>query len=454
MNACTIIARNYLPHARVLAESFLAHHPHGTFTALVIDDPGNGDLAGEPFAVLSPYDIGLERDEVHRMAFIYDVKEFATSVKPALLAHLLKTADEVAYFDPDIEVFAALDDIGELARAHGIVLTPHTTTPLPRDELLPSEEMLLKAGIYNLGFIAVGQRALPFLDWWGQRLRRDCLVAVEDGVFVDQRWVDFVPALFEHVIARDTTCNVAYWNLSYRELTRNGEGWEVDGRPLRFFHYSGFSPDRMNLLSAHMGSTPRILLADQPELRMLCDAYADSLRKHGFGAVADEGYRFDMLPNGLAIDGSVRRDVRQALLTAERAAEPTPPDPFDATSVDGFLDWLGEPVGAAEIPRYLDAIYRRRGDLRHTFPDVAGSDHRGTSSGRRPSAATTATSHGRFSSEHSRTGRRTRGAPKTLSARSPSATGGSRLSRAATAGCGLARGASLARSPRRPRLHP
>ncbi len=38
LNACTIIACNYLPFARVLSESFRAHHPEGQFTILLVDD--------------------------------------------------------------------------------------------------------------------------------------------------------------------------------------------------------------------------------------------------------------------------------------------------------------------------------------------------------------------------------------------------------------------------------
>ena len=38
LSACTIIACNYLPYARVLADSFFANHPDGTFTVLIIDD--------------------------------------------------------------------------------------------------------------------------------------------------------------------------------------------------------------------------------------------------------------------------------------------------------------------------------------------------------------------------------------------------------------------------------
>src|SRR5205085_8462934 len=103
VNACTIIARNYLPYARVLAESFLEHHPRGRFTTLVLDlGPGESLESGEAFKSIGPYDIGIEPREVDRMAMIYDVKELATAVKPALLQTLLATGDHAVYFDPDI----------------------------------------------------------------------------------------------------------------------------------------------------------------------------------------------------------------------------------------------------------------------------------------------------------------------------------------------------------------
>jgi hypothetical protein len=38
VDVCTIIAKNYVAHARVLARSFAAQHPGGGFRVLVIDD--------------------------------------------------------------------------------------------------------------------------------------------------------------------------------------------------------------------------------------------------------------------------------------------------------------------------------------------------------------------------------------------------------------------------------
>ncbi len=84
--ACTIIARNYLPAARVLATSFLAHNPGGRFFVLVLDDPmGEIDPAHEPFEVLGLADLDIERSDLDEMAAAYSVMEFATAVKPWLL---------------------------------------------------------------------------------------------------------------------------------------------------------------------------------------------------------------------------------------------------------------------------------------------------------------------------------------------------------------------------------
>ena len=82
VNACTIVARNYLAHARVLAASFLAHHPDGTFTLLLVDDEQRTfDESGELFRCLRLSDIGLEPTAITRLAALYDVTELATAVK-------------------------------------------------------------------------------------------------------------------------------------------------------------------------------------------------------------------------------------------------------------------------------------------------------------------------------------------------------------------------------------
>src|SRR4029450_551362 len=193
LTVCTIIARNYLPYARVLADSFFAHHPDGTFTVLIIDDEARQFASEDPrieWRRLS--DLGIERAEIHRLAAIYDVVELATAVKPRLLLRLLEEGrDSIVYLDPDILICDSLADLGPLARRHGIVLTPHTLQPFPRDGRRVDGLFVLAAGVYNLGFLAVGGNALAFLGWWWQSTRREALNNVARMMFTDQRWIDF-----------------------------------------------------------------------------------------------------------------------------------------------------------------------------------------------------------------------------------------------------------------------
>jgi glycosyltransferase involved in cell wall biosynthesis/2-polyprenyl-3-methyl-5-hydroxy-6-metoxy-1,4-benzoquinol methylase len=381
LNACTIIARNYIAHARVLARSFRRHHPDGRFTVLVIDgtQPFPRE-SGDDFDVMVPTETGLGELELHRMAVIYDLMELATAVKPYFLKALLeRDGDHVVYFDPDIEIFLPLDDIRELARQHSIVLTPHTLDPLPHDRREPGEVTLLIAGMFNLGFIAVGKGAGEFLDWWAERLTRAGHVDPGHGQFVDQRWVDFVPSLFEHAVLRDPGCNVAHWNLQTRRFERVGDEYHVNGAPLRFFHFSGYDPEKPHLLSKFLGPEPSILLSEEPALTQICSEYGAKLLASGYLDVKEEPYGFDSLPNGLPMTKRMRRLYRRALEEAERQGGEMPPDPFDPDEADRFVDWLNEPSHpeAPSLTRYLVELHAERPDLWRRFPDLRWADRDG-----------------------------------------------------------------------------
>src|SRR5918998_3044730 len=156
MHVCTIIAKNYLAFARVLGRSLAENAPGVRFSVLVIDaHEGYIGPSREPFELITPAD--LELPEFGRMAAMYDVLELSTAVKPWLLRRLLARADggSVVYLDPDIEIFSPLDELDERIREHGLVLTPHATAPMPRDGRRPTEQDILIAGAFNLGFIGL-----------------------------------------------------------------------------------------------------------------------------------------------------------------------------------------------------------------------------------------------------------------------------------------------------------
>jgi glycosyltransferase involved in cell wall biosynthesis/SAM-dependent methyltransferase len=373
LNICTIIARNYAAHARVLAKSFAATHPDAKCSVLVIDEPeGHLDPANEPFELMRIDEIGLPDPE--RMAAVYDVVELSTAVKPWLLRHLLDRDDDgvVAYLDPDIRVESSLAEIDSRAREHGGVLTPHLTSPLPRDGRKPREEDIMIAGSYNLGFIALGadgEVAGPLLEWWSERLENECLIDPGNGLFVDQRWIDLAPGMWPQLsILRNPAYNVAYWNLPYRQLEIDGDGYLVDGEPLRFFHFSGYDPRRPNELSKHQN---RIKLRDDPALSRICDEYGKELREAGFEQASTWSYGWSEAANGLKLDRIARGLFREAVDTG-RLSDSVFAGPGAAT----FTEYLTATIhgsDAAAINRYATALWESRQDLRDVFPDIEGA---------------------------------------------------------------------------------
>lgn len=375
LSFCTIIASNYWAQARVLARSLRRHHPESCLTVLIVDgeaDEENPMQDNVGIAVLYPQDLGISTREFHSMATMYEVSELCTAMKPWLLKHLLDTGStSAAYLDPDIEVFAPFDYVGPLAEEHGIVLTPHTLEPRASDGLAPSEIDILRAGAFNLGFIGVGgSEANSFLEWWAKRLLFDCLVDVEPGLFVDQKWIDLVPSYFGYHTLRDPGLNVAYWNADQRTLVPTEGGYEVAGGPLRFFHFSGFRPERPDRLTSYW-SNLRVELHQNPCLVDLCQGYSAHLMSEGYEDCSLQPYRFDQSSGGLKLDSVIRRLYREAVLSAGQGYEELPPDPFDPDGGHAFYEWLtASSRETPRISRYLRHFYQERPDLVAAFPNL------------------------------------------------------------------------------------
>ncbi|MDT3388839.1 MAG: hypothetical protein LIR46_13950, partial [Bacteroidota bacterium] len=107
------------------------------------------------------------------MAFKYDLTEFCTSVKPGCMQYLFKQGYEnVIYMDPDIFVFAPLDEIFVKLQDYDVVLTPQIAG-IHEDYTgeLPEWAMNVN-GVFNLGFCAMRQSNISnnILRWWHKRL--------------------------------------------------------------------------------------------------------------------------------------------------------------------------------------------------------------------------------------------------------------------------------------------
>ncbi len=370
----TIIAKNYLAHARVLMSSLRQANPElDRYVVLTdrIDD--YFEPAQEDFELIRSEELGIPNSPWFH--FKYSLIELGTAVKPFAFQYLFdrKIYSKVLFFDPDIYVYSPLTHLSELLDKHQIILTPHLTSAL-NDSLRPSELDILRTGTYNLGFIGLtnGSEALRMVDWWRTRLYDNCVVDLPRGLFVDQRWIDLVPGLFSGVcVVRNSAYNVAYWNLNDRHIQRTGEYWTIHDERLCFFHFSGFDPRRPDELSRFQN---RYTTADLKEVRTILREYAGRLLDSGYATCIGWPYAFGRFENGITIPDPIRPAHVEGLQL------PQVENPFSVASFETLRKLWNEPVddshAAPSVTRLAYRIYRSRQDAQAAFPDILGRDRR------------------------------------------------------------------------------
>jgi glycosyltransferase involved in cell wall biosynthesis len=337
--AVTVITRGRLPAAKVLADTYRGHHPGHDFVIMVVDETTDEGFAGSDWLV-------IDRDEYLRMATCFDADGLVGAVLPLVLRQMLARYEVVVYLDPETQVLAPFSDITGLAASRDIVLALRSLEPVPQDGLEPSD-----AESFDQGFVAVGQGAKPFLDFWAERTK-PCF--------------DLVPGLFSYEPTRDPGMAVAYWNLHERQLAGD-ETVTAGGSPLRFMHFDGYDPRKPWLLSTHCETRPRVRISGDPRLRTLCDAYRNLL-----GDTEPEPYAYDRMPDGTPITERMRELFR----TADE-----PPHPFGEDQGKAFRQWLCEPASPMErnagLNRLVMHIWHSRPDLRIAFRRPFNDDNAG-----------------------------------------------------------------------------
>lgn len=303
----TSFNKAYAAQALLMAESLRqVYGKRAWLVALLVDElaPGEEDYFGA-FDEILPAD-ALEIPHFRSWMFGHTVVEAATAVKPFALRHLLDRFDQVTYLDPDICVYAPLDEAFG-ADGWSALLTPHQVQPAATRWVIESTELeSLQYGVYNLGFLSVratseGRR---IADWWSERCYDYCIADLGRGLFTDQKLFDLAPALFDGVrVLRHPGYNVASWNLRERDVQLQADGVTVNGMPLRFCHFTK---------ATHIGAQAMERMAPSgslfPELFYSYLARLEEKKLELAGLTTDWAYgTFD---NGEAVEGTLRAAFR------------------------------------------------------------------------------------------------------------------------------------------------
>ena len=368
----SICAKNYLPYARTLHRSLMEQYRDVRFY-LVLADRADGhlDLDGEEFPVLEARSLGI--DDFDGMSFRYDITELNTAIKPSCFTFLFERYghDAMIYLDPDIYVVNQMEEIRDcFAEGAEMILTPHICSPI-EDEYLPNDFTMLQSGIYNLGFLALANtdQVRGLLHWWAARLRHDCRMDPDQGLHVDQKWMDLSPAFVEQTkILHHEGYNVAYWNLMHREVRRASGCWFVNESPLIFFHFSGAELSNPNVLSKHQNRFDSRNIGD---LRELLREYRAKVTECGLVDFSDLPYAYDYSIDGNRIHSLVRRMYREEMEPSEQQENPW------HTAVEFCNTAALETTDDRQllITRIMHRIWRERTDLQQAF-DLNTSDGR------------------------------------------------------------------------------
>lgn len=363
----TIVSKNYLHFARTLMQSVKDVHPEWDRHVLLVDEVrGDFDPTAEDFKVTGVRELSLP--EMDKFLFRYTILELNTAVKPWMLEWLLDTGyDRVVYIDPDIYLYRPMREVEEaLSAGNLMVLTPHLTGKLD-DGKKPTELEIMRAGAYNLGFIAIARHseAKNFLHWWQDKLEFQCVVDFEAGLFVDQKWIDLVPGMYPNVhILRHEGYNVAYWNLLHRKVEPVDGNVLVNGVPLVFCHYSGIDPKNPQPLSKHQD---RFQLTDLPEFGRLAREYCTRVIGNGMATCKQWEYAFGRFSDGTPVEDHIRYCYRNAPDLQSLMGD----NPFRKRDnlVTGAKNDHAIPV--TPVMRHL---WSQRPDLKNAFPEIEGRD--------------------------------------------------------------------------------
>jgi hypothetical protein len=188
-----------------------------------------------------------EDDVTCQIVAKYNNDQLRWSLKPCWLEYLLQFYEKVIYVDNDCYFVNDFKFLLDELNHHGILLTPHWRLMTPSTEFSYN----LSDGIFNAGFVGVSKDAKPMLEWWKSLCEWKCSFSPDYGFFVDQKYLDLVPVLFEdtYKTIQHRGCNVASWNALENERVEQPDGSILikDKWPVIFVHLSHWKRDEQFL---------------------------------------------------------------------------------------------------------------------------------------------------------------------------------------------------------------
>ena len=236
-HGATACLRSDLARARVLADSFLAFHPGGSFTILVVDGPRHAGAAGaggsEPgLAIWAPGMLATGSRPIESILPSEEPEVARRAAGPWLASTLFDLGrSPLVLLHASTLVLGSLEPLTDAAARSGAAFVPRLIDSSVAHHSAHATEDVLAAGIVDQGIVAlvdgIGSRA--WLAWWK---------SLDHEVPGGQRAFDLGPG-FGHALVRDPGIGLSRWNLHERRVVDSPDGPTAGGSPLRTISFEG-----------------------------------------------------------------------------------------------------------------------------------------------------------------------------------------------------------------------
>ena len=241
----TIITPDHLHHAITLYDSMMQFCPNIEFNVFATESISDVNLEkvkkNTDVIVHNIHDINAPM--VRRMIARYEnVNKDALrwSLKPSLMHYLIPNYNKVLYCDSDLFFVNNFEFLFDLLNDNKIILTPHW-----RKYPNGNDTALFADGVYNAGFFGCSKGCEKAMQWWDECCHFACIKSREAGLFVDQKYLDAFPYMFNAHSIQHRGCNLAYWNDKFLTKEKRGDKIFADGYPAVFFHQTFTTVDLM-----------------------------------------------------------------------------------------------------------------------------------------------------------------------------------------------------------------
>ncbi|MDQ2087559.1 putative nucleotide-diphospho-sugar transferase [Herbivorax sp. ANBcel31] len=237
---CTVLSKYRLYQGIALYKSLVDNAEYFRLYILCVDDECYNicsKIGLKNVALLKIAD--LQNDRLTALRNKRRLSEYCWTLKAFLIEHVLgkiKSGEYITYLDADMYFFSNPSVIYKKEMSADVMLSEH-------DYSKAYKSLSAYCGKYNSGFMIFKNvtNALNVLKWWQNQCLKWCFNKVKEGKFGDQKYLEFMPKLFENVCSISTKgVNIAPWNEEKYNIIKKEGALYVDADRLVCYHFSGF----------------------------------------------------------------------------------------------------------------------------------------------------------------------------------------------------------------------